>query len=132
MSYNVTQTFVKDATTLTLPYPEHPGYSCQPRRAQSVNTTWAGEERVSDRDREWFETEFSVIVQKDIASNADLVAIEAFVQNTIKQRLYEFTWTDINGTAHGNARLLDAPSIEPLAGSLYRVTFRVQTSEMVY
>jgi len=132
VSYNVTQTLVKGATTLTIPFPEAPGYTCTPRRGQSVQTTWGGALRVADRNTEWFETAFAVVMERDNAGNTDIVALEAFMQDTIKHSLYSFTWTDIRGTAHSSARLIESPTIEPISGNLARVSLKIRTSEMVF
>jgi len=129
MAFNVTQTL----GALTLPFPDAPGYQCVTKRGQVQQQTFGGAVRTADRDVSWYETTFTVTIPHDIASDEDMVALEAFWDDTAKGGLNSFTWTDILGTAHNNARFLDAElDAKPLAGNLYRVTLRLRTDERVF
>ena len=120
-----TVTFVKDATTVTLPAPS-PGSTMREVKHQALGLTAGGVRYAYDKGVDRYETD----LEFQGLDASEKAALQSFFHTTVDGVVNTFTYTDSNGTGR-TARFLD-PTLEfrKLAVNVWDVTVRLEVSTM--
>ena len=121
----MSNTFTRDATTISLPDPS-PGYPVRARRRQAVGRTAGGTVYVYDKGVKTYEAELP-FESLTATEKSDLVG---FFEDTCQGGLQTFTYTDSNGTQRAARFIEPQLAFVKVAANVWDVGIRLELGSM--